>query len=76
MEHSAMDTTFTVPEDIVVFKKLTVWGKQEKVCQTCRHHKNKPSRCLKKNGFVGRKESACEEHKAMTNNIVKRRQYE
>ena len=33
------------------------------VCQVCKFHKNKPSRCVKQDIFVGRKQEKCEFYK-------------
>jgi len=42
----------------------TVWGKDIKVCQKCRAHRNNPSFCVNNNEHVGRKQEACDEFRS------------
>lgn len=46
-----------VGEEEVIVK--TVWGLKKKVCQTCKHHHNKPSRCIIYKMNVSRKDRGC-----------------
>jgi len=36
---------------------------KEDTCQDCKGHKNKPSRCIIHDKFVGRKEKICDKFK-------------
>lgn len=54
--------TIKIEKDAAITKK-TVWGRKDRVCQTCRFHRNKPSRCGVGGGFVNRKQEACDDYR-------------